>query len=141
MPKTKLPGLARWSLFWTLFIALGALLGSTMMWVAPDALGMTPLLPEMQANLPVIGRWFTSFALPGAFLLVIIGLPNLVGAVLILRRRRAAPLWATVCGIILVLWICLQLLLVFGPNPTSDVYLVFGLVQTVMAGLWLRKCR
>jgi len=131
--------LARWALFWTLFIGAGALLGVGMMWINPDAMGMTPLLPRIQDRLPLIGGWFTSFALPGVFLLVVIGLPNLAGAVLIGRRHRIARWWALACGIILVCWILLQLLVVFGPNPTSAAYLVFGLAQLVMAAFWVKK--
>ena len=135
----RLPALARWALFWTLFIGAGALLGVGMMWINPDAFGMAPLLWQMQDHLPLIGGWIASFALPGVFLLVVIGVPNFVGAVLIWRRHKIAPWWAMACGIILVCWILLQLLVVFGPNPTSVVYLVFGLAQLVMAAFWVRQ--
>jgi len=134
----RLSGLARWALFWTLFNGIGALSGAAMMWIAPGPMGMTPLLDQMQ-KLPLAGIFFTSFAWPGVFLLVIIGVPNLAGAVLIGRHHRVAPAWAMACGIILIGWICFQLFIAFGPNPVSDVYLLFGIAQTVLALLWLKQ--
>jgi hypothetical protein len=137
--KPRLSTLGRWSLFWALFIGLGALLGVGMMWIVPDAMGMTPLLTSIQDNLPVIGSAFTSFLWPGICLLTIIGLPNLLGAVLIWRRRKYAPMWVIICGVILLGWIALQLLVVFGWNPVSGVYLVFAVTQVVTGMLWILR--
>jgi len=136
----RLSGLARWALFWTLFIGIGALAGVGMMWIAPAQLGMTPLLDQMQ-KLPLAGIFFTGFAWPGVFLLVIIGVPNLIGAMLIRSHHHIAPAWATACGVILIGWICFQLFIAFGPNPVSEIYLLFGIAQLVFAILWLRRCR
>ncbi|MCL2782590.1 MAG: hypothetical protein FWD80_01235 [Propionibacteriaceae bacterium] len=139
--RPRLSALGRWALFWTLFIGVGALFGAAMMWIAPAKLGMAPLLDQMQANLPLADVFFTSFAWPGVFLLVIIGLPNLAGAALVARQHRIAPIWTTACGVVLIAWICLQLFVAFGPNPVSDVYLAFGLAQAVMGILWIRRAR
>jgi len=124
-------------LFWTLFNGIGALCGALMMWIAPSSFGMTPLLASIQQNLPLIGRFFTSFALPGVCLLVIIGVPHLVSAVLVMRHHRHAPTAVIISGVILILWILLQLLAVFGPNPTSFAWLVFGVVETALAIWWI----
>ena len=135
----KLPSLARWSLFWTAFIGVGSLWGAVMMWTIADKVGMEPLLDQMRANLPLADVFFTGFAWPGIFLLVIIGVPNLVCAVLIWRRRRTAPLWSLACGLVLAAWTLMEMLWAFGPNVLSEVYLGFGLAQAVMAAVWMRQ--
>ena len=136
--RPKLTALARWALFWTLFIGVGALWGTVMMWAMANVVGMGPLLDQMQ-KLPLANVFFTNFTWPGVFLLVIIGLPNLAGAALTLRCSRVAPFWTIGCGVILIGWICFQLFIAFGPNPLSLIYLVFGLTQATLAVAWTRK--
>ncbi|MCL2653627.1 MAG: hypothetical protein FWD63_07580 [Propionibacteriaceae bacterium] len=135
----RLSGLARWAFFWTLFIGLGAVLGTGMMWTAPNKFGMGPLLDQMRANLPLGDVFFTSFTWPGVFLLVIIGLPNLVEAILIMRHHRVAPVGAVACGVILIVWTLIEIFWAFGPNFASYLYLVLGLAQAVMGVLWMRR--
>jgi len=139
--RSKLAPLARWALFWMLFNGIGALSGVAMMWTAPDLFGMTPLLPLMHDNLPLIGQYFTSFVLPGLCLLLIIGVPHLIGAIMVGRHQALAPAAVIACGIILIGWTTLQLLLVFGPNPTSVVWCVFGVAETVMGAIWAARLR
>lgn len=100
---------------------------------------MTDLLPQIQQDLPLIGASFHSFLWPGLLLLAIIGVPNLVGATLTMKRSPSAALLAFACGVILMGWTGLQLLVVFGVNPISAIYFVFGLLQAVLGFLWLRS--
>lgn len=139
--RPKLPGLARWALFWTLFIGIGALWGAIMMWTIADKVGMGPLLDQMRANLPLADVFFTSFAWPGVFLLVIIGVPNLVGTLLVWRRHHLAPAWCVTCGVVLMAWVLMEMLWAFEPNVLSEIYLVFGLAQAAMALVWARSQR
>ncbi len=136
-PRATLTALGRWAFFWALFVGIGAVAGTLMMWLAPDTFGMTPLLADMQV-LPLAGVFFGSLAWPGAFLLALVAIPNLFTAWLVLRRHPRAPWAALACGLVLLAWIALQLLVVFGPNPISNVYLVFAVAQTLVAVLWLR---
>ncbi|MCL2489721.1 MAG: hypothetical protein FWF36_03195 [Propionibacteriaceae bacterium] len=137
--RPKLPALARWALFWTLFIGVGALWGVIMLWTMADKAGMAPLLDQMRANLPLADVFFTTYVWPGVFLLVIICVPNLAGVWLVWRRRRVAPVWCAACGVILVAWTLMEMLWAFGPNVLSEVYLAFGVAQAVMAALWMRR--
>lgn len=132
---------ARWSLFWSLFIGVGALVGTGMMWVSPKSFGMLPLLELMHERLPFADLLFSNFFWPGLFLLCIIGVPNLAGAYLVIDRLRIAPSWLIACGLVLVAWTCLQVVVVFGPNPISILYMVFGVLQAITAILWHRSNR
>jgi len=139
--RPKLAGLARWALFWTLFIGVGALWGAVMLWTMSDRVGMGPLLDQMHANLPLADVFFTGFTWPGIFLLVIIGVPNLGGALLVWRHHRFAPVWCVACGVILAAWVLMEMLWAFGPNVLSEVYLVFAAAQAAMAAVWMSQDR
>jgi len=119
-----------------LFNFIGALGGALMMWIAPDTFGMIPLLALIQQNLPLLGQYFHSFAWPGVCLLVLIGLPHLSGAALTMSRSSMAPMQVVSSGLILLAWIVLQLMVVFGPNPMSVGYLVIALIEITIGVLW-----
>ena len=136
---TRLSAWGRWSLFWTLFIGVGAVAGAMMMWIAPDAFGMAGLLEPMQA-LPLIHPLLTSFTWPGIFLVLVNDLPQLLAAWLILDRRRLAPVAVLCCGALLLGWIAIQFI-IYPLNPVSSIYLIFGLIEAGTALLWLRGVR
>ena len=135
--STRLPFWGRWSLFWTLFIGVGAVGGATAMWIAPDVMGAPALLLDMQV-LPFPSTFFTSFVWPGLFLFAVNGLTQLVAAVLILRRQKYAPAATIICGAILMCWIILQFV-IFPANPFSITYFFFGLAEVLMAALWMAR--
>jgi len=136
--RPRLPGLAKWSLFWTIFIGLGAITGSLMMWIAPARFGMEQLLDPLR-RLPLGHLIGNSFALPGLALLFVIGAPHLIAAWLIFKRHHAGPVVALGAGIVLLSWLALQLFYLFGPNPVTNAYTVFALIETVFAAFWLRS--
>ena len=108
------------------------------MLIAPDLMGAPSLLPFMQV-LPLAHIFFTSFVWPALFLLVVNGLTQLIAAGLIIRHHRFAPGAALACGVILIGWIIIQFA-IFPRNPFSITYFFFGLIEAVMAALWLRHC-
>jgi len=133
----KLLPLAKWSLFWTLFIGIGAVAGALMMWLAPEFFGEAMLVPLRRLPLGhLIGH---SYALPGMALLLAIGAPHLIAAWLIYKRHHAAPVIALTAGVILLAWLALQLFYLFGPNPITNIYTLFALVETAIAAFWLRN--
>ncbi len=134
----RLTASQKWLLFWFVFVGIGALAGVGMLWFAPVQLGMAPLLDLMQRNLPLANIFFTGFAWPGAFLLLVVALPQLTGGVLVLRHARVAPWWAVGSGLLLVGWTALQILVVFGPNPLSVAYMIFGLLELATGVLVVR---
>ena len=135
--RSPLPPWGKWSLFWTLFIGVGAVAGAGMMWFIPDITGMTGLLPPMQV-LPFADVFFTSFVWPGIFLFVVNGVTQLTAATLIVRRHRRARLATLCCGIILMAWITIQFV-IFETNPISIAYFLFGICEATMAVLWFAR--
>lgn len=81
--RSKIAG--RWLLFWTLFIGIRAVLGSSGMLLDPSgkAMGMDAMLPYFQV-LPLADRLFQDFIFSGIALLIVNGLTNLTAAVLAL---------------------------------------------------------
>ncbi len=74
----------RFLLFWTLFIAIGAVGGAAMMLLDPSgqSTGMVGMLPYFQV-LPFADILFQDFTFSGITLLIVNGLTNLIAAVLL----------------------------------------------------------
>ena len=114
----------------TLFIAIGAVGGAIMMWVDPSGNGWggAPMLDLLRAKMPWPDIFFKDFIPSGFALLAVNGLTQLLAAVMLIKKHPNAY-WATLaCGIILMLWIVLEWW-VWGFNPISNLYFVFGLVE------------
>ncbi len=118
-------------IFWTLFIGIGAVAGSTGMLLDPTgkAMGMDAMLPYFQV-LPLADILFRDFVFPGIALLIVNGITNLTAAVLLICRRKSGIWLAMVFGITLMLWICIQFYM-FPLNFMSTIYFVFGLLQAI----------
>ena len=119
------------SIFWSLFIGIGALWGSAMMFIDPSGKmwwGMNLLLPYIQ-KLPYEDVFFQNFVFPGIALLCANGITNFISFILVYQKRRHAALSVMLCGIILMLWITVQFF-VFPFNFLSTAYFIFGLLQT-----------
>ena len=116
-------------LFWCLFIGVGAVFGAVGMLRAPDGslLHMQDMLPYFQV-LPFARYLFQDYVFSGVALLCVNGLPNLIAAGLLLRRKRAGVICGGVFGVTLMLWICIQFL-IFPMNVWSASYFLFGLIQ------------
>jgi hypothetical protein len=123
----------KWLVFWTLFIGVGALWGTLMMWYDPSGrmFGLLKVLPFMQA-LPFADFFFNDFRWSGLALLIVNGIPQLLTALLLVRHHRFAHVAALVCGILLMLWICVQFV-IFPLNVLSIVYFVFGAMEFILA--------
>lgn len=131
----KYETLRKWLLFWSAFIGLGAYWGAAMMFIDPTGAmwGMEPLLPMLR-RLPFSDFFFRDFIWSGVVLLCVNGLTNTVAFALLLKRHRLASPACIGCGAVLVVWIVAEFF-IFGFNPLSDIYLVFGLVQ-FGTGVW-----
>lgn len=117
----------------TLFIAVGAVGGAVMMWIDPSGNGWggAPMLDLLRAKMP----WpdiFNDFVLSGFALLAVNGLPQFAAALMLIKKLRWAYQAVFVCGIFLMLWIALEWW-VWGFNPISNLYFVFGLVESAAA--------
>jgi len=95
-----------------LFVAIGAVYGGVGL-LAGNAIGMTPDWLE--------GTPFTTWTLPGIFLLLVVAMPMTLAAVLELRRSPLAYPAAVLAGAGLVGWIVAQWLIMqkyFFLQPT-----------------------
>ncbi len=124
----------------TLFVGIGAVAGATMMWVDPTGKmwGMEPLLEMLRAKMPWPDVFFKDFIPSGYVLLALNGLPQLMAAILLIKRHQLAPYSVMVCGSILMLWIILEWW-AWGVNTLSNIYFIIGLLEVVAATVSLRN--
>lgn len=118
-------------IFWTLFIAVGAVAGAACMLIDPSGglMGMDAMLPYFQ-KLPFADVLFRDFVFPGISLLIVNGISNLTAAGLLLANKRSGAVLGGVFGVTLMLWICIQFYM-FPLNFMSTAYFIFGLIQAV----------
>jgi hypothetical protein len=127
------------SIFWSLFIGIGALWGCTMFFIDPSGKiwGMDEILPHFQI-FPWADIFFQNFIFPGIALLCVNGITNFVSFFLIYKKHRFAPLSAICCGTILMFWITVQFI-IFPFSFLSTLYFVFGILQCVNGWLYLKQ--
>ncbi len=118
----------------TLFIAIGAVVGSVMMWVDPTGVtwGGEPLLDMLRAKMPWADVLFRDFIPSGFVLLAVNGLPQFGAAILLFKRHLWAQYAVLACGVVLMLWIVLEWW-VWGFNAMSNIFFVLGLLETITA--------
>ncbi|MFW6312657.1 MAG: methyltransferase [Spirochaetota bacterium] len=83
---------------------------------------------------------FTDFLIPGLFLVIVLGLGNIVAVALLLsRHRRVAGLASLGLFAVLVLWIVIQVLIMGLSNAVwlHWLFLLFGLVGSVGTTVWI----
>lgn len=116
-------------LFWTLFIAVGAIGGAAGMLYDPTGrwMGIDAMLPYFQV-LPFAEIVFQDFTFSGWALLIVNGLTNLTAAGLLLARKKSGILLGGIFGVTLMLWICIQFYL-FPLNFMSAIFFVFAFCQ------------
>ncbi len=133
--KLKEKTLRRWLIFWELFIGIGAVCGTAMMFTDPSGRmwGMEPMLPLFR-KLPFADVLFQDFIIPGIALLCVNGIPNLVAWRMLVRRHRLAPAAGMVCGVLLMAWIGVQFH-IFTFNPMSTAFFIFGALELLTAYL------
>ena len=124
----------------TLFIAVGAVGGAIMMWVDPSGNGWggAPMLDLLRAKMPWPDIFFKDFIPSGFALLAVNGLPQLLAALMLIKKHTLAYWCVLACGVILMLWIVLEWW-VWGFNPVSNLYFAFGLVELLAAAKCLRS--
>lgn len=136
----RLSRLAKANLGCAAFIGLGALAGVAMMWSTPERFGMGQLLEPMR-QLPFGEALAAGFGWPGLALLWAIGVPHATAVWLIHQRHPFAARAVVASGVVLLLWILLQLLVLYGPNPLSNLYLVLAVVEIGLGTRWNRARR
>jgi len=118
-------------LFWTIFIGLGAVLGSTCMFIDPTGkiMEMDGLMPYFQV-LPFASILFQNYIFPGISLLIVNGITNITAFILILLKKKSGYILGTIFGFTLMLWIIIQF--VIFPFYFIDLFFfIFGLLQFI----------
>lgn len=125
--------------FWTLFIGIGAIWGTTMMWIDPTGAmwGMDPMLEMLRAKMPWSDIFFRDFRPSGIVLFLVNGATQLVAAYLLFKNHRLAQQAVLACGIILMLWISLEWW-IWGFNAICNAYFAFGVIETILAVIGLK---
>ena len=118
----------------TLFIGIGALWGTAMMWIDPTGVmwGMEPLLEQLRTKMPWPDIFFKNFIFSGFVLLFVNGFTQLTAAYLLFKKHPWALDAVIACGIILILWIILEWWL-WGFNAICNLYFAFGLIEVIAA--------
>lgn len=83
---------------------------------------------ELLANSPL-----KSFLLPGLFLLLINGLAHVAGSFLSFSRHRYAGNAGLILGVLLTLWIIIQIAWISLTSFLQPLFLVIGLVNTFIS--------
>jgi len=124
MPALKLHRLLAWTgIVVAAFNALSAIGGGIGM-LATDGLGM-PL--RSLSTSP-----FTSFVVPAAVLIVVIGGTQVLSATLLLAKREAALLWTSVAGFGMLIWIFVETMVIRGGSWLQVLYFATGTLQLVL---------
>ena len=116
-------------IFWSLFVAIGAIGGAMGMLLDPSGqlMGMDAMLPCFQV-LPIADVLFQNFTFSGCALLIINGVTNLTAAGLLLAKRKSGVILGGIFGVTLMLWICIQFV-IFPWNFMSIAFFVVGFCQ------------
>lgn len=130
-PHSRFDTARKISIFWTLFVGIGAVAGAVGMFVDPSgrAMGMDAMLPYFK-KWPFSDVLFNDFVFSGIALLIVNGITNLTAAALLFVKKKAGAVCSMIFGITLMLWICIQFYM-FPLNFMSTAFFVFGFLQAV----------
>lgn len=119
----------RFLIFWCLFVGIGAVFGSTCMFIDPtgNILQMHSILPYFKV-LPFSNILFQNYLIPGILLLIINGISNLTAVCLLLKNKKIGIILGTIFGLTLMLWITVQFI-ILPTNVLSISYFIIGLIQ------------
>jgi hypothetical protein len=110
-------------------VGLGAIVSGAML-VAVPAGSLLRMSPDMLKEAP-----FDDFLLPGIILFLVIGVGQVVGGVLTLRRHRSAGYLGAVLGIGLMIWIFVQVNMIGGRHILQYSYFMVGVIETGLSFL------
>jgi hypothetical protein len=125
-----------------LYFTLGSLQAVTAIGAIPAGIGYLMdtsgagmgASPELLANSPL-----DSFLLPGLFLLLVNGIANGAGAFLSFTRNKYAGHTGLILGLVLSLWIIIQVAWISLISPLQPIFLVIGLINTFLGWRIIRS--
>jgi hypothetical protein len=108
----------------TLFVGLGAVFGGIGLIVEAD-LGMDVSLLD--------GTPFASYVVPGYILLIAVGGTNLLAGILLLIDHDQASSFAFLAGVVLTVWIAVQVVMIGMMSILQPAFFTFGLMTMAFA--------
>ncbi len=116
-------------MFWCLFVSIGAIYGSTLMFINPTGklLGMEELLPYFKV-LPFSDKLFQNYIFSGISLLIVNGISNLIAFYYLLKNKKAGIILGSIFGFTLMLWITIQFI-ILPLNVLSISFFIIGIIQ------------
>ena len=84
---------------------------------------------------------FTSFLIPALFLLIVNGFGNVLGAVLSFRKKPIAGKAGFVLGLILCLWIIIQVYLIGLISFMQPLFFGFGVIELILSLVIFNKTK
>lgn len=118
-----------------IIIAIGAIPAGLSMIIEPNGtdVGMST---EILLRSP-----FQNFFIPGLFLFIINGLLNAIGAFLSFVRNKYAGIFGLSLGIILVLWICIQVYFIDLTHFLQPLFFVIGIIEMILGYFLISKMK
>ena len=110
-----------------LITALGALPAGWSLIVEPKGTGIG-LANEILLNSP-----FQNFFLPGLFLFIVLGIFNALGAYFTFKRSSFTAQLGVGLGVILVIWICVQVYFIGLTHFLQILFLLLGLIEIALS--------
>lgn len=119
-------------IFICLFVGIGALYGSTCMFIDSTGklLGMDGMLDYFKV-LPFSDILFNDYIFSGISLLIVNGISNIISSILLIKNKKLGILLGGVFGFTLMLW-CIIQFIIFPFNLLSMGFFMIGLLQLIM---------
>lgn len=116
----------------SLFVGIGALYGSTCMFIDPSGklLGMDVMLDYFKV-LPFSDVLFSNYIFSGISLLIVNGISNIISSILLFKNKKLGIVLGGVFGFTLMLW-CLIQFIIFPFNLLSISFFIIGLIQLII---------
>lgn len=117
----------------SLFIGINAIIGSGLMFIdkTGSLLKMNCLLIYFK-ELPLSNILFSNYLFSGICLLIINGITNIVGSIMLIKNKKISYDLEIIFGILLMLWIIIQFI-ILPFNLLSLTFFILGLIQTILA--------
>ena len=84
---------------------------------------------------------FMDFLIPGLILLIVLGAGNLLGTILTFKRHHFSGSMAVLLGIVLVIWICVQVYWIGLGSFLQQLYLALGLIEFVLGYIVFKQSK
>jgi len=116
---------------------LAGLICGVLLMVVPDGrlLQMGSLLPVVK-TLPLANIFFRDFFWIGLAMLLALGVPNLIAALMLVQRSEEQYVATLVAGVLLVLWCGFEL--IYLSNVPAVGYFAVGVISVLLSVLLLR---